>query len=484
MNTKETTRPIQQRLSFAARLFREAPPGFFGILASPNGPIYLDVLDALEQATTVGGMLTRATAIEIISDVLCSHPEAVLSEEFVDADSAASERANIILRRLIENHWLHEPQRTDYQRLITFDAHGEILFAALRQIAGAGSAQFTDKIQIACNTLLNSDAFVDQPLADLEACLSNLQAGLRELRQMQKSIERYTRHLIDAESLREVHQLLFDEFSENIGRACYRELVRAQLPTKLLRARYRFDLLSSDEVLLDKLHRDLVRRNKNLSGTEAHDQVRAKLDDLLHLLSSVEPQANEIDDRTAEFARRSVARFRYLQEVTSGHCERVQELFEFIDRQCAGRRLSDLDENFELPALLIPEVALLSGDSLYAPRLSRALAEIEPLSEDATDEEQATALAEIAANIRDSLNVMRANRFVDRLPGPPGTRIGSTDMPIHNGEDIADLIACVLHAGTRDARFTIEVPVNKTDTQNGRVVKAGYVIDTFFLEKK
>lgn len=479
-------RPAQQRLSFAARLFRETPPGFFGILASPNGPIYLDVLDALEQATTVSGMLTRAKTIEIISDVLCSHPEAALSEEFVDADSTtAPGKANIILRRLIDNHWLHEPQRTDYQRLITFDAHGEILFAALRQIAGGGSAQFTDKIQIACNTLLNPDAFVDQPLSDLEACLSNLQAGLRELRQMQKSIERYTRHLIDAESLREVHQLLFDEFSENIGRACYRELVRAQLPTKLLRARYRFDRLTSDEVLLGKLHRDLVRRNKTLSGTEAHDQVRAKLDDLLHLLSSVEPQASEIDDRTAEFARRSFARFRYLQEVTNGHRERVQELFGFIDRQCAGRRLSDLDENIELPALLIPEVALLSGDSLYAPRLSRTLAEIEPLSDDATDEEQAATLAEIAANIRDSLNVMRANRFVDRLPGPQGTRIRSADMPIHNDDDIADLIACVLHAGTRDARFTIEVPVNKTDTaQNGRVVKAGYVIDAFFLEKK
>jgi hypothetical protein len=479
-------RPVQQRLSFAARLFRETPPGFFGILASPNGPIYLDVLDALEQATTVSGMLTRATAIEIISDVLCSHPEAVLSEEFVDADSTtASGRANIILRRLIDNHWLHEPQRTDYQRLITFDAHGEILFAALRQIAGAGSAQFTDKIQIACNTLLNSDAFVDQPLADLEACLSNLQAGLRELRQMQKSIERYTRHLIDAESLREVHQVLFDEFSENIGRACYRELVRAQLPTKLLRARYRFDLLSSDEVLLDKLHRDLVRRNKTLSGTEAHDQVRVKLDDLLHLLSSVEPQANEIDDRAAEFARRSFARFRYLQEVTSGHRERIQELFEFVNGQCAGRRLSDLDENIELPGLLIPEVALLSSDSLYAPRLSRALAEIEPLSDDATDQERATALAEIAANIRDSLNVMRANRFVDRLPGEQGTRISSAEMPLHNDEDIADLIACILHAGSRDARFIIDVPASRTEASaNGHVMKAGYLIDTFFLEKK
>jgi hypothetical protein len=162
---QEIIQTTQPRLSFAARLFREALPGFFGILASPNAPIYLDVLDALEQAIAVTGMLTRTTTIEIITDVLCSHPEAALSEEFVEADSSTtSGRATIILRHLIDNHWLHEPQRTDYQRLVTFDAHGEIVFAALRQIAGGGSAQFTDKIQIACNTLLSAEAFVDQPL--------------------------------------------------------------------------------------------------------------------------------------------------------------------------------------------------------------------------------------------------------------------------------------------------------------------------------
>lgn len=482
---QESIKPVQHRLSFAARLFREISPGFLGILASPNALIYLDVLDALEQATTVSGMLTRAKTIEIISDVLCCHPEAALSEEFVDMDSSSTAgRANIILRRLIDNHWLHEPQRTDYQRLVTFDAHGEIIFAALRQVAGAGLAQFTDKIQIACNTLLSADAFVDHPLGDLEACLSNLQAGLRELRQMQKSIERYTRHLIEAESLREVHHVLFDEFSENIGRACYRELVRAQLPTKLLRARYRFDLLSSDEMLLAKLQSDLLRRDTTLSATEAHNCVRTKLDDLLHLLSSVEPQASEIDDRTAEFARRSFARFRYLQEVTSGYRECVQELFEFIDGHYCGRRLSDLDENLDLPSLLIPEVTLLSEDSLYTPRLSRTLAEIEPLGEDATDSERATALAEIAANIRDSLNVMRANRFVDRLPGTQGARISSAEMSIHNDEDIVDLIACVLHAGSRDAHFTIEVPVSRNGVAPKDHAKAGYLIDSFFLEKK
>ncbi len=188
---------------------------------------------------------------------------------------------------------------------------------------------------------------------------------------MQKSIERHTRHLIDAESIREIQHVLFDEFSENIGRACYRELVHAQLPTKLPKARIRVDELVSDDLVIQKMQSELLRRDSSIDATDALNRVRLKLEDLARLLETVEPQADEIDDRAAEFARHSFARFKYMQEVTSGHRERVQALFETVNRGCAGSRLSDLNIRPQMPALLIAEVGILSGDSMYSPRLGR-----------------------------------------------------------------------------------------------------------------
>jgi hypothetical protein len=474
--------------SLAAELFREVPSPFFGLLASDNAPLYIDALNALERALSEGGSLSRQEALEVIAEVLRGHPEFAAEQDFPDAEKEAttlSGQAALILRRLIETRWLHEPQRADYQRLITFNANGEILLAALRQIARGEPTQFTDKIQIACGTLLNPEAFTDQPLADLEGCLANLKSGLRELRQMQNGIERHTRRLVEAESLREVHRVLFDEFSENIGRACYRELVRAQLPTRLVRARHRFDTLAGDEELQRKMQSDLLQRDKALEPTDALNRVRLRIDELMRLLDSVEPQANEIDDRAAEFARRSFARFRYLQEVTSGQRERMQALFERVNELCAGQRLSDLTHDLQLPRLLISEIGLLSPDSLYAPRSRRSLEEIEALGDDLTEAQRDAALAEIESNLRDSLSVSRANDFVDHLPGERGARVSTPGLPLHNDDDIADAIACLLHAGSRDARFGVEVPRVVEDAQSGeRHRKVGYLVEEFVVEKR
>jgi len=472
----------------AVRLFREVPQEFFGVLASQNAPLYLNALDALERGISAGGSLTRVEAVGVITDLLREHPGFPLGDEFPDSKTETatlSGQAYLILRRLIETHWLHEPQRPDYQRIVTFDANGEILLAALRQIARGEPAQFTDKIQIACGTLLNPEAFTDKPLGDLEGCLANLHAGLRELRQMLKGIERHTRHLLAAHTLRDNLRVLYDEFSENIGHACYRELVRSQLPTKIVRARQRLNELALDETVLEKMQRELLRRRDSLDATTALNEVRLKLDELERLLESIEPQADEIDRRAAEFARRSFARFRYLQEVTSGYRERVQDVFEWVNKQFPGRRLTDLGVDLNLPSLLVPETGLVCGDSLYSPRLRRSLGDIEPVGDDLTDEQREAALREMESNLRDCLSVSRANLFIERLPAGRGTRVASADLPIRNDDDIADVVACLLHASSRDACFSVEVQRVANDKTPEKLDRtAGYLIEPFTVEKK
>ena len=86
---------------------------------------------------------------------------------------------------------------------------------------------------------------------------------------------------------------------------------------------------------------------------------------------------------------------------------------------------------------------------------------------------------------RDSKARPRANRFVERLPGGAGTRTSLANLPVRNNDDIADIIACLLHAGARDAAYQVESGRDAGDTSEPpRVTKAGYAIEDFSLEKK
>src|SRR6266508_2135672 len=109
---------------------------------------------------------------------------------------------------------LEEEQRSDWQRLVFFDANGVVLLQALRKIAFPEAAVFSDKVVNVCATLGNHDALADQPWAQVESCIASLQVGLAELRGMQKSIERHTRQQLAAGTLKENLAVLFDQFAE------------------------------------------------------------------------------------------------------------------------------------------------------------------------------------------------------------------------------------------------------------------------------
>ena len=477
--------------ALAGQLFREVRPDFFGVLARPSARLYVDSLDALEyEAVQRNQGLDREEALALVERVVEQHGDLSPAEDESVAQAATTrDKARIVLETLRKTGWLYEEERTDWQRKIFFDANGVVLVQALRKIACPEAAVFSDKLVNVCFTLTNRDALADQPWAQVESCVASLQAGLVELRGMQKSIERHTKQQLAASTLKENLAVLFDQFAERIGRTCYAQLVHARLPSKLAEARRAIEELETNAELLTKMQTEVMRRDPAVSPEGAMAHARVRLDELANLLDGIQPLANAIDRRTAEFTRRSQARFRYLQETTSENRSRVQEFFETLNRHFAGRRVGELDEmGIEFPVLLLHDARIIGGmESLYTPRLRRAAGEIEPLA-DADQRQQDHALAQLESTMRDSLTVSRANHFVAALPGKKGAHIESDELlrdHVHNDEDVDNLIACLLHSRSADAQFEIQVPRRETEADSGNFdTKLQYRIERFTLLKK
>lgn len=448
-------------------LYREVrDPAFFRVLAGKNAPTYVDVLDALDRecAEQPDG-LERNDAVEIIADVLAKHPEFQPEEEEMAAGSdllpeaqPTRETARRVLDHLSRCRWLEEPPRKDWRRRLYFDAHGSTLIAALRQIAHPEAVVFTDKLTAVCAMLSNEAELIEQPLTSVENALAFTRQGLGELRTMQKSVQRLTRRQLEADTLKGNLALVFDDYSEQVAHGAYAELIRARLPVRLPDAARRIaERLLDDSTTLAVMQTELLRRDPTLSAETAAARVRQKLDDLAHLIELVLPMADEIDRRTADFTRRSLARFRYLQDVTGERRGEIRSFFETVNGLLRGKRLSAASDLPDLPALRLPETRLPAGlDSLYAPSTRREIGEQSALDDEVTDEERESAKRDMEKALRESLSVRRANEFVARLPGEKGARIPSAELPVASEEDLTEIIALLLHAESSDAAYRLE----------------------------
>jgi hypothetical protein len=474
----------------SSALFEEVRPELFRILCGSAARLYVDALDSLERATAeqIRG-LDRDDALAIVEQAVEAHSDVPL-DEGGSATLSTRERARYALEVLFQAGWLEEEQRADWQRLVHFNPSGIALMRVLREIAFPAASVFSDKLVSVCTTLARRDPVNDplltEPWQHIESCITSLQAGIVELRGMQKAIDRHTRQQLVAGTLKENLAVLFDQFAERIGHACYSELVRARLPLRLAEARMRVEEIHRDAGILSKMQAELMRREPALKPDTAMSRAQLRLEELGILLEGVVPVAEAVDQRTAEFTRRSLARFRYLQETTSQNRARVQEFIESLNRLFVGQRLSSIDdESIEFPQLRIHDTRLLAGlDSLYTPRLRRAASEIEPIDDESSDLQQQNAMLQLQAAIRNSLTVARANRFVEQILPQQNSSILSKDIPLDDDEDLADVIACLLNAGTKDARYRIELARHSTVSKDEFDAKVTHLIERFELRRK
>jgi hypothetical protein len=474
-------------------LFRETRGGgFFRVLSGRNAPFYVDVLDSLErEASERPDGMAREEVLAIITDTLEQHPGLEFEDE-TDANELTErsqrEKARILLDYLLKNRWLEEPPRRDWRRTLQFDAHGATLIAALRKIAWPDAAVFTDKLMAVCALLANEVEILERPWQTVENCLSNVREGLNELRSMQKSVQRFTRRQLEEDTLKGNLSVVFDDYSEQVSHACYSELVRARLSLRLPEAVRRIDeRLLGDGGAMAEMQTEVLRRHPNMDAETARAIVRNKLDDLASMLDRVLPMADEIDRGTADFTRRSLARFRYLQDVTGERRSEIKSFFERANALLSGKRLSHHAADLpDLPSPRLPEVKLPAGlDSLYSPPVRRAPAEQEAFEDSAEDDDREAGLETMGKSLRDSLSVLRANTFIATLEGGKGTRILSADLPIHGDSGFTDLISLLLHSESAEARYRI-VMDRTEDEEKPPAMDAleGCVVERFSVIKK
>lgn len=473
--------------SLGSTLFSELSPKFFGLLGSPNARLYLDVLDSLEKEMSArGDAMERGEVLEIIDQILV--PGIQLEKES-DEDATEQEGespSNKILRRLIAAGWMEEDRRSDYRRLFIMEPAALILIEALRNIVSQNVASFTGKLRLVCDRLAalrNPHSRTELIWEQLRHCLAEIRTGLRELRSIRKQVERYAKRQLTSTTIAEALDIIYNEFSALITQQCYRELIHARLPERLREAMEGLRELEQDDLALQSLRDDYARIHPDATG--ALPEILRTIEAISLGLGDVEPTADRVDAGTADFARRSRARIRYIQDVGSARRQQVKTIFDYVREKLGGTRLADLGGQIPPIVIRIADPGLLGLQSLAARRQRPEAALRRPVAPALSEAEQEESLLEMEKNIRNSLRLDRGNRFVERLDLQPGDCLSSEGMPIHTEDDILDVVSCLVFAPAGGANYRLRLYRDQhPDDSVPADLKGEFKIERFELEKK
>jgi len=473
-------------VSLAKQIFDDTPTRFFAVLTWRHGRLYIDALDKMEdvQRHRNGTGLTREELMSICTEVIAEAPPIEPPEDPAYQEDDTKLTPSEMLRQMLKCEWLEEPKRSDYQRVYYLDSRAELLLECLRRMAYPEQITFTDKLHLVCTRLMDPTAFTEHPLADLESCADNLKYGLQELRSMQQGMARLTQRQLRSDSLKENLQVLYDDFSENISQRCYKSLIGLDIPIRVPLVKQALANIEHNPMIVSKIEVEMQKRRPELTDEEVALRVSRKLREVSAMINSIEPQSDAVDRRAADFARRSFARFRYLQEVSSGRRSEVRDLFEEINERFNGCRMAALPEALDLPKLKIPSVGLLSGvDSLSIPRPShKSSGERTPLIDDYAFDDTDFAVDEMSDNINSALTTIRANRFYRTL-GVSKKGLKAKDFPIDDEEWLLELAGILLHGDTSDSEYDLSTPREKYKEPK-RFEKGDYLIDDFTIKPK
>ena len=468
------------------RLFSDIEPSFFGILTGQNARVYVDVIDALErEMPSRGDALDYTEAVAIIDR--CVGEQGLLPEDESDPVDH-TQTSSLIYRRLVAAKWLEEERHSDYRRTVFLDPAAQALLEAFRTIVSQSVASFTGKLRLVCDRL--SDLRAPHSRAELiweelKNCLAQVRSGLRELRLIRKQVERYAQRQLKAVTLSEALDLIYTEFSQLITQRCYRELIHARLPERLREAMSGLAELEQDDLALQRLRGDFLRVDPDADAGRAMAEIVRVIEELSLALGDVEPTADRVDTSTADFARRSRSRIRYIQDVGSAHRQRVKTIFDYVREHLPAARLADLDEGIVLPTLRIVETGLVGTESLRSRRAKVARTPRTAVAVELTDEDREESLREMQRNLRNALRLDRANHFVDRHELASGERIRSSALKIQSEDDILDVISCLVFAPAHGTNYRLTTD-RQTDTSAPVTfdAKAGFEIERFEIERK
>ncbi len=451
-------------------LFDIVPETFFSLLAAPNRRLYARALMVVRDCYRREMKFVRSDLVSyFLNDLQPDLLQQVEQEDDAGELRNLSDRAHLLVRRLIETGWLvtDVDDQTLEETILIPDYAAQVL-ATLYQIENPSAPTYNTSVYAAYSALRTADAerneLVAQGLEAAQGHIESLQDNLRmlmhNLRQFYKDVHQFT----------EVPQVLtqhFDQYLEELGTKIYHPLktsdsfYRFQAPMRAILQNWLRDL-GMQELLVQSVQ----RHDQSQTPESARSEVLSRLYGLSENLEQVDRFLQEIDRRNAAYTRSATARVRYLLNTNRDLKGELIELMKALP--ALGEEASeDFDDVLDIA---VTRVRYADPERLYREPRSRQEKASQPLSKrhPLADQALAKEVFELMQQ-RQSLYADQALvRFLDSQRPAGSDRVGASELNLGSVEDFLRTLLATVKSDELEFLYQVQGPDGTAGVQRGQ----------------
>lgn len=458
-------------------IFGIVPENYFSILSSPNKFMYIKIISLIYSLVQNGLSygIDKEILIDEIEDYLNAINYEVVDEE-EDGIKNNRDRANSLIRRLIETGWIYPENTSDYKVIINFHDYSITILESFIKIADRESLEYQGNI-ISIYTLLYSK---EKSGIVIKQVYENTKGIISGLKSLNANIKKYMDRLTKQKTPEEIMEEFFGNYTKEVIDKSYHRLKTSENISKYrprIIEKLREDI-ENNEFIESASH--FYKEDREIEDiNDAIILVKEIINNIIDAFEEFDDIMEEIDTKNTKYIKAAVTRAKFLLNNSKDITGNIKNILSYVNAQYKELELN-LSKDYleEITAIFtLYSYNYIDENSLYIANEGKKSFKPNKLEKVIISEEERNKKLQAFKDKQEKqYSIKKVNSIVlDMLEGHE--YINTSEIDINNIDDFIKIIYIRLYGNNPLAKYFIK-------KDNSIYNKNGFELNNFEIWRK
>ena len=461
-------------------MFSIIPDNLFSPLASANRYLYAEIIFITYK------MVQNGLSYGIDKDILVDEIESILrernienlEEELGESSLSFKDKANSLVRKLVDYGWVYKETTNNYKEIINFNDYAIIIIDSLKKIINKETLEYQGNI-ISIYHLLYSSENIDNGIL-LKQVFENTKEIIGALKTLNANIKKYIDALTKQQTPEEIMEALFVDYMINIIDKSYHRLRTSDNISKYRpKIISKLEELSTDNIFIDGAVKFFIEEYGLKDLEEGKEKVINIIQEVIYAFNNLDDIMEEIDSKNSKYQRAAVMRAKFLLNNSRDLVGQVKRILKFASDSYKDSEIKLTEDTLEelMDLFTLYTHGYIDESSLYTSNEGKkSFAPKALILKDFSKEEREKRVGKFRLKQEKQYNLEKVNKIVLELLGEK-TRIYASDIAVNEIEEFIKIIYIRLYASSILAKYRL---VKREDMVNVE----GYSFKNFEIWRK